>query len=86
MPNPLMLFGKAVGCDMGEVRWDKTAESFGCHGEYVEHIDDMEAALKRADEHQGPSVVCVKTDIEGNLSVHPDIMGIFQEVYNGPRS
>ncbi len=73
---------KVVGCRQSPVRWDKVAEGLGCHGEYVEKAEDLEGAVRRAKEHELPSVVCVKTDKEANLI--PPCAEEFQEVYVGP--
>lgn len=82
-PNELMLYGKTFGCAMGIVRWDKVAEGLGCHGEYVERIEDLPAALTRAKQHAGPALVCVKTSKEANLMVAPELGAKFGEVYSG---
>lgn len=53
------------GRDLGYTRFDKMAESLGCHGEYVEHPEDIRPALERAAQaaEKGiPSVVNVVTD------------------------
>ena len=65
---------------MGIVRWDKVAEGFGCHGEYVENIEDLEPALIRAKKTDGPTVICVKTDKAANINVPPDLFKRFAEV------
>ncbi len=83
-PNQLRLYGRTFGTRMGTVRWDKVAEGLGCHGQYVERIDELEPALIRAREHEGPSVVCVKTDHDANRNIHPDFIKRFMEVYSGP--
>jgi len=69
---------------MGTVRWDKVAEGLGCHGEYVDTMEDLEPALQRAREARGPSVVCVKTDHGANLAVPEALFMRFFEVYQGP--
>ncbi len=45
-----------------EVRLDKTAESFGCHGEYVERTEDIGPAVKRALASGKPAVIHVEVD------------------------
>jgi acetolactate synthase-1/2/3 large subunit len=69
---------------MGEVRWDKVAEGLGCHGEYVETIEALPAALMRAKGVAGPTVVCVRTSRDANLAVPESGIARFFEVYNGP--
>ncbi|MCB2080482.1 MAG: thiamine pyrophosphate-binding protein [Novosphingobium sp.] len=44
------------------VRLDKTAESFGCHGEYVERAEDLGPAVQRALATGKPSVIHVEVD------------------------
>lgn len=83
-PNELDLYGRTFGTRQGEVRWDTVAEGLGCHGEYVERIEDLEAALQRAQAHEGPSLVCVRTSPEANLAVPSEMIARFFEVYSGP--
>jgi acetolactate synthase I/II/III large subunit len=83
-PNELALYGKTFGTAQGEVRWDLVAQGLGCHSEYVDLIEDLEPALRRAQEHDGPSLVCLRTDPAANLAVPEDMMARFFEVYSGP--
>lgn len=83
-PMELMTYGRTFGTKMGEVRWDKVAEGLGCRGEYVAVLEDLEPALIRAKQSEGPTVVCVKTDQAANLSVPQDVLLRFFEVYQGP--
>lgn len=83
-PNELALYGETFGTAQGEVRWDLVAQGLGCHAEYVERIEDLEAALRRAREHEGPSLVCIRTDHDANLAVPQDMLARFFEVYSGP--
>jgi len=69
---------------MGAVRWDKVAEGLGCHGEYVDSIEELKPALLRARDTVGPAVVCVKTDRDANLAAPQDFLMRFFEVYQGP--
>jgi thiamine pyrophosphate-dependent acetolactate synthase large subunit-like protein len=50
------------GRELGYVRYDKMAEAFGCHGEYVEKPEDIRPALERAFASGKPALVNVKTD------------------------
>ena len=68
-PNELTLYGTTFGTAQGEIRWDIVAQGLGCHGEYVERIEDLDAALRRAREHDGPSLVCLRTDHDANLAI-----------------
>jgi len=63
------------------VRWDKTAESMGCCGEYVEKADELHEAIRRAKDSELPAVVCVKTDRQANLM--PPGLALFAQVYTG---
>jgi acetolactate synthase-1/2/3 large subunit len=84
MPSQLMAYGRTYGTEMGPVRWDVVGEGLGCHGESVEKLGDLEPALRRAREAEGPAVVCVRTDREANLAISPELLLRFVEVYQGP--
>jgi acetolactate synthase-1/2/3 large subunit len=84
IPNELARWGRTFGTGMGEVRWDRLAEGLGCHGEFVDSLDAMPAALARARGRAGPALVCVRTSKEANLSVPEAGIARFFEVYNGP--
>lgn len=83
-PNEIALYGRTFGTAQGEVRWDLVARGLGCHGEHAERPEDVEPALTRAREHDGPAVVCLRTDHDANLSVPPAMLARFFEVYSGP--
>jgi acetolactate synthase-1/2/3 large subunit len=83
-PNELALYGETFGTAQGEIRWDLVAQGLGCQSEYVERIEDLEPALRRAQGHDGPSLVCLRTDHDANLAVPEDMMARFFEVYSGP--
>jgi acetolactate synthase-1/2/3 large subunit len=83
-PNELELYDKTFGTAQGEIRWDLVAEGLGCHSDYVDQIDDLEPALRRAKEHDGPSVICLRSSHEANLAVPADMLARFFEVYSGP--
>ncbi len=83
-PNELALYGKTFGTAQGEIRWDLVAEGLGCHGEYVERIEDLEPALHRAEEYNGPSLICLRTDHQANLTIPEDLVARFIAVYAGP--
>jgi acetolactate synthase-1/2/3 large subunit len=82
--NEVAQWGRTFGTAMGDVRWDKVAEGLGCHGEFVDSLDELPAALTRARAADGPAVVCVKTSKEANLAVPEEGIARFFEVYNGP--
>ena len=53
------------GRNLGFTRYDKMAEAFGCHGEYVEDPDGIRPALERAKKANAegkPALVNVRTD------------------------
>ncbi len=54
--------GRAVGTDLGWVRYDRMAEALGGHGEFVEKPEDIAPALDRAFTSGRPAVVNVKCD------------------------
>jgi acetolactate synthase-1/2/3 large subunit len=54
--------GDKPGRNLGHGRYDKMAEAFGAHGEYVERPEDIRPALERAFKAGIPAVVNVKTD------------------------
>ncbi len=83
-PNERMLYGQTFGTDQGTVRWDRVAEGLGCHGEYVERIEDIAPALQRAKAAKGPAVVCLHTDRDANLAIPTELILRFAEVYQGP--
>ncbi|MEI2701556.1 MAG: thiamine pyrophosphate-binding protein [Baekduia sp.] len=83
-PNELMIYGRTFGTEQGEIRWDIVAQGLGCHGEYVERIEDLDAALRAAQAHDGPSLVCIRSDHDANLAVPAEMVARFFEVYSGP--
>jgi acetolactate synthase-1/2/3 large subunit len=83
-PNELDLFGRTFGTGQGEIRWDLVGQGLGCHGEYVERMEELEPALRRAQQHDGPSLVCLRTDHDANLAVPEVLVRRFFEVYSGP--
>ncbi len=50
------------GRNLGYTRYDKVAQDFGAHGEYVEKPAEIRPALERAWASGKPAVVNVKTD------------------------
>ena len=83
-PNELELYGKTFGTAQGEIRWDLVGQGLGCHAEYVDKIEALEPALRRAQQHDGPSLVCLRSDHDANLAVPEAMMKRFFEVYFGP--
>jgi len=83
-PNERMLYGKTFGTAMGDIRWDIVAEGLGCSGIFVDRPEDVEPALEKARATRGPTVVCLRTDREANLSTPAGPSLRFVEVYQGP--
>ncbi len=83
-PNELDLYGRTFGTAQGTIRWDLVGQGLGCRSAYVERIEDLEPALRRAREHDGPTVICLRTDHDANLAVPPEMVARFFEVYSGP--
>jgi acetolactate synthase-1/2/3 large subunit len=54
--------GMNAGRDLGFSRYEKMAEVFGAHGEYVERPQDIRPALERAAASGKPAVINVITD------------------------
>jgi acetolactate synthase-1/2/3 large subunit len=84
IPNEMARYGQTFGTSMGAVRWDIVAQGLGCHGEFVQTIAELPAALQRSRGQDRPAVICVRTSVEANLAVPQDIVGRFFEVYFGP--
>jgi acetolactate synthase-1/2/3 large subunit len=84
IPNEMARYGQTFGTSMGAVRWDIVAQGLGCHGEFVQAITELPAALQRSRGQERSSVICVRTSVEANLAVPQDIVGRFFEVYFGP--
>jgi len=82
--NELDLYGRTFGTAQGDIRWDVVAQGLGCHGEYVDNLDDLVPALERAKAHDGPSVVCIRSDPDANRALPAGILARFFEVYSGP--
>jgi thiamine pyrophosphate-dependent acetolactate synthase large subunit-like protein len=60
--------GMDAGRDLGFSRYDKMAEVFGGHGEFVERPQDIRPALERAAASGKPAVVNVVTDPKARSS------------------
>jgi acetolactate synthase-1/2/3 large subunit len=82
--NQLARWGRTFKTTMGKVSWDQVAEGLGCHGEYVETMNDLAPALQRAKSAPGPALVCVRTDREAHTNIPRAIASRFMEVYTGP--
>lgn len=83
-PNELALYGRTFGCDQGEIRWDVIAEGIGCHGEYVDQLGQLAAALERARQSGRPAVICLRTDRDANRSIPSGTAARWKEIQAGP--
>jgi acetolactate synthase-1/2/3 large subunit len=54
---------RLIGCELSGARYDISAAGLGCHGEYVEDVADLDAALDRAVASGKPA--CVNVLIDG---------------------
>ncbi len=83
-PNELALYGRTFGTEIGPIRWDTIAEGLGCHGEHVDSPEQIEPALRRAQESDLPAVVAIHTSADANREIPAEMVGRFFEVYSGP--
>jgi acetolactate synthase-1/2/3 large subunit len=65
-----------------EVRYDKVAEAFDCHGVKVDEIDQLQPALKRAADSGKPALIQVMVDQMANLAP-PGLLEFGSMVYRG---
>lgn len=78
------MYGTIFGTAQGEVRWDLVARGLGCHGECVDRLDDLDAAVRRSRAYAGPGLICLRTDHDANLAIPMELTARFFEVYSGP--
>jgi acetolactate synthase-1/2/3 large subunit len=86
-PGQIMEFGgpeNMVGVAHYPIRYDKVAQAMDCHGEYVDNVNDLEPALKRALESGEPAVVHVVTNKEANT--WPPGLLEFARIYSGDQA
>ncbi|MFZ5915861.1 MAG: thiamine pyrophosphate-binding protein [Chloroflexota bacterium] len=61
--------GGMVECDLySEARYDLVAQAFGCHGEKVDQIEQLEPALQRAVDSGKPALIQVMIQPADNLA------------------
>ncbi len=66
----LRQFGRQApwfGHDHAPVRYDQVGIAMGCHGEYVEAVDELRPALERSAASGKPAVIHVVVDPEANV-------------------
>jgi len=72
---------KMIECDLvAETRYDKIAQGFGCHGEYVDALDQLQPALARATDSGKPALIQVMVDHDANM-VPPGLLEFGSMVY-----
>ena len=59
--------GDTVYADLGEIRYDRLAQSMGAHGEYVRTPGELRPALERCRDLAGPAVIHVEVDAGAHL-------------------
>jgi acetolactate synthase-1/2/3 large subunit len=70
-----------VECDFfPETRYDLVAQAFGCYGEKVEDLEELQPALQRAAESRKPALIQVMVDPMDNLAP-PGILVFSSMVY-----
>jgi acetolactate synthase-1/2/3 large subunit len=75
--------GGLVECDLyPETRYDLVAQAFGCHGELVQALDQLQPALERATGSGKPALVQVLIDPMNNLAP-PGLLTFGSMVYRG---
>jgi acetolactate synthase-1/2/3 large subunit len=74
---------ETIKADLGEIRFDKLAESMGAHGERVADPRELRAALERALASGGPAVVHVDVDPVKHMWA-PGLMH-FKDMHQEPR-
>ena len=55
------------GHDHAPVRYDQVGTAMGCHGEYVQTVDELQPALRRSIDSGKPAVIHVVVDPEANV-------------------
>jgi len=60
------LYGRPVWTDLLPTRYDLVAQGLGAYGEHVTKVEDLEGAMKRAFDHDGPALLNI--DIEQVIS------------------
>jgi acetolactate synthase-1/2/3 large subunit len=75
--------GDMVECELyPETRYDLIAQAFGCHGELVDHPDELRPALERAAGSGKPALVQAMVDPMNNLAP-PGLLVFGSMVYRG---
>ena len=73
------VFGQDVATKLAPTRYDKVAEGFGCHGEFVTDTNDLAPAIERSLASGKPAVVNVITSAE---VIHPITISLLGDLDN----
>jgi acetolactate synthase-1/2/3 large subunit len=74
---------KTINTELGEIAWDKLAESMGAHGERVSAPDQLKPALLRALDSGRCSVIHIDVDAEKHMFA-PGLMH-FKAMHQEPK-
>ncbi len=72
-------YGRSVGVDFTDARYDKIAEGMGCYGERVENPKELVPVLKKASESGKPAVIDTVLDQEENQN--PPALDIVNSIW-----
>jgi acetolactate synthase-1/2/3 large subunit len=75
--------GPTINTELGEIAWDRLAESMGAHGERVSSPEELEPALRRCLEAGRCAVVHVEVDPEKHMYA-PGLMH-FKAMHQEPK-
>jgi acetolactate synthase I/II/III large subunit len=67
---------RLVATRLGDARYDLAAAGLGCHGEYVEHLDDVGPAVQRALVSGQPACINVITDLDVSPAGRPSASAV----------
>ena len=74
---------ESINADLGEIQWDKLAESMGAHGERISQPNELRAALKRAMDSGRCAVIHVDVDPVKHMWA-PNLLD-FQRMHQEPK-
>lgn len=62
MHGQMKAIDRSINTELGYERYELVGQGFGCAGEYVSHLKDLDAAIQRAFVANGPTVINVLID------------------------
>jgi len=74
---------ETINADLGEIKFDKLAESMGAHGEYVKDPKDLKAAIQRSLETGKCAVIQV--DVDPVKHMWAPGLRYFKDIHNEPK-